>query len=152
MHAADGQYVRVGAKFGCIHHPAFAELLAERDRLKAALKPFAALAAGIPDNWPADCSLRIDDRVGKAGWYEYLSYWGRNDAGESLDCAQPLLPTIAEWRATMGRGDSEPNQLAELEAGDERQKRIASEVREVVDPPRHTPEELDRLVELVRKT
>lgn len=33
------------------------ELRAENAALRAALKPFAAVAGGVPDNWPDQCPL-----------------------------------------------------------------------------------------------
>ncbi len=56
-------------------------------QLRAALKPFADVAKGIPDNWPAENHLQV--RLLKG---ECLSYG-------SVDDEHATLPTIAEWRA-----------------------------------------------------
>lgn len=70
----------------------------EIERLRAALLPFAALTHGIPENWPAQCPLRIDsgpDRDGRL--YEWIAYHGVGDDGLPLD-GSTLLPTVGEWR------------------------------------------------------
>lgn len=73
-------------------------LEAEVKRLRAALVPFAAVAKGIPDNWPAECRLREDaeylatetHRGSVMGWAQWLAYWGVDDGG--------TFPKIDEWR------------------------------------------------------
>lgn len=80
-----------------------AELRAKVERLRAALLPFARVAAGIRDNWPEQCPLRIDQGVDKSGrpgskyYYEVLSYYAIDNEGRPEDCLT-LLPTIREWR------------------------------------------------------
>lgn len=69
--------------------PVVQVLLAELKRLRAALMPFAEVAAGIPGNWPGYCKLRVDTR-GCLG--EYLCYHGKPEADLGL------LPTLSEWR------------------------------------------------------
>ena len=67
-----------------------AELEAKVERIRKAVAPFAEVAAGIPDNWPGQCRLRIDHRRDGS---EYLAYHGVSK--------EPLgtLPFICEWRA-----------------------------------------------------
>jgi hypothetical protein len=78
------------------------ELLAALEnngRLRAALAPFAAVAAGIASNWPGYCRLREGaayrkigtPHSGAQGWHQWLEYWGANEGGS--------FPTIDEWRA-----------------------------------------------------
>ena len=71
------------------------------ERLRAALAPFAKLAAGIPGNWPGECPLRIDRDMhrGSPRYYELIAYHGITDDGKPLGYEYTLLPTIAEWRA-----------------------------------------------------
>ena len=81
------------AKLLAIHQAKVAELEAEVARLERVCKavaPFAEVAAGIPDNWPGQCRLRIDHRLDGS---EYLAYHGVSK--------EPLgaLPFICEWRA-----------------------------------------------------
>ena len=65
-------------------------------QLFAALQPFAEIASGIPDNWPADCHLRINTDVDRDGMpFEYLSYHGLEES------IHPVLPTIGQWRETI---------------------------------------------------
>lgn len=60
-------------------------------KLRAALKPFAAVAKGIPNNWPGHCRLREDWREDLDDeFHQWLAYLGVNDGG--------TFPTIAEWR------------------------------------------------------
>lgn len=77
------------------------EIVDELIRLRDALAPFAELGAKIPDNWPGQCPLRIDqgqNRIVVLGRpYEYLSYHGVNDDGKTIHC-DTLLPTIGQWR------------------------------------------------------
>lgn len=75
---------------------------AERDRLRAALEPFAKHASGIPDNWPGHCSLNWnydDDHGGKTN--VYLGYEGYDiDAGPKIadyrNAAAALTPPASE--------------------------------------------------------
>jgi hypothetical protein len=83
--------------------PAMAEelkrLREQLERLHKAVEPFRALARTIPDNWPAQCPLRIDsgpDRKGRQ--YEWIAYHGVGNDGKNTDC-DSLLPTIGEWRS-----------------------------------------------------
>ena len=66
------------------------ELEAEVDQLREALRPFADVAKGIPDNWPGECRVRVD--IGLV--QEWLSYY---EAGTP----NATFPTIAEWRAVL---------------------------------------------------
>ena len=78
-----------------------ARLKAELAAARAALRPFAAVAAGIPDSWPGQCPLRIDSGPvwrGNGRQYEWMAYHGVGNDGRTLDC-DALLPSIAEWRA-----------------------------------------------------
>jgi hypothetical protein len=63
---------------------------------RTALQPFADTAHGIPDNWPEECHLRIDNEPVVMGDFtgcrEWLCYHGVND------CQDACLPTIKEWR------------------------------------------------------
>ncbi len=77
---------------------AYAEPMAELERLRKSIMPFAKLATRIPDNWPGECQLRIDSGPDRDGnYYEWFSYHGVNDKGG-------LLPTIAEWREATEAG------------------------------------------------
>ncbi len=49
----------------------------ERDALEAAAKPFAAVAEGIPDNWPEECALTWVDDEGRSQIRTYLTYFSR---------------------------------------------------------------------------
>ena len=62
----------------------------EIEQLQEIIGPFAALASGIPDNWPGYCRLRIDTRRDQS---EFLNYHGVPE--EHLG----VLPTIDQWRA-----------------------------------------------------
>lgn len=82
------------------HHLALCEIEWLRERLaaaEAALKPFADVARGIPDNWPGECHLRIDSEPVQLGDFigcrEWLCYHGVED------CQDVCLPTIEQWRA-----------------------------------------------------
>lgn len=77
------------------------QLEVQIERLRAALEPFAKLAAGIPDNWPGQCPLRIDSGLYRGGpkHYEYVAYHGIGDDAKPLGYHHVALPTIAEWRA-----------------------------------------------------
>ncbi len=61
------------------------------ERLRKALAPFAAVAAGIPGNWPEANHLRIDCRPDGT---EHLAYHGESEA------ILAVLPTIRQWRET----------------------------------------------------
>ena len=61
----------------------------EVKRLKGRLAPFAAVIAGLPDNWPGECRLRIDRRNDGS---EYLAYHGEPEKHLGR------LPTITQWR------------------------------------------------------
>ena len=85
-----------------------AELQAENDRLtgeikglRAAIQPFAGLARGIPDHWPGECKLRIDQRSDGS---EYVCYHGL----EWQDARLGILPTLDEWRRMAG-GEEKDN-------------------------------------------
>lgn len=74
---------------GLLEVPAGIEALkTEIASLKRALSPFAAVAKGIPTNWPGRCRLRIDASEDGS---EYLAY-------HSV-CEEHIgtLPTIDEW-------------------------------------------------------
>lgn len=60
--------------------PEAEDVLAEIDRLNAALAPFQAVAKQIPEEWPSECKL-----FANSGPF----YLDNRD------------PTIAEWRATL---------------------------------------------------
>ena len=66
------------------------DAVAETERLRAVAGPFAALASGIPDNWPGECRLRIDTRRDQS---EFLNYHGVPEEHRGV------LPTIDQWRA-----------------------------------------------------
>jgi hypothetical protein len=74
----------------------FAALTARLAAAEAALKPFAEVARGIPDNWPGQCHLRIDSEPVQLGDFigcrEWLCYHGVED------CQDVCLPTIEQWR------------------------------------------------------
>lgn len=99
---ADKRYYITQEDIGCeAYTNAYVHgLEAQIERLRAALKPFAKLAAGIPDNWPGQCPLRIDRQQcrGTTHYYEYIAYHGV-DGGKPHGYEYVLLPTIAEWRA-----------------------------------------------------
>ena len=69
-------------------------VIGELDRLRRLLAPFAAVASGIPANWPGQCRLRIDARDDGS---EYFSYHGEPE--HELGA----LPTLDEWRALEAR-------------------------------------------------
>ena len=71
-------------------------LKAQIERLRARLLPFAAVAKGIPGEWPGDCHLSV---VYGEGHGEYLSYVMRG--------VESTLPTIAEWREAAKAGGSD---------------------------------------------
>lgn len=85
------------------------KLLIENDGLRlslaaaeAALKPFAEVARGIPDNWPGECHLRIDGEPVQLGDFigcrEWLCYHGVQDVQDAC------LPTIEQWREAAKAG------------------------------------------------
>lgn len=64
----------------------------EIERLQAALRPFANVARGIPDNWPGECCLRVDSWHDR---YDQLREWlAYHQVGER----EAVLPTIDQWR------------------------------------------------------
>lgn len=70
-----------------------AELEQELAAARAALEPFAKVARGIPDNWPEQCRLRIDNEADtKTNPREWLCYHG------IVESEGGVLPTIYEWR------------------------------------------------------
>ena len=77
---------------------AMLDCLDEIDKLRDALAPFAAVAKGIPANWPAECKLRIDSLPDGS---EYLAYHGFSCASNGT------LPTIAEWREAANAAERE---------------------------------------------
>ena len=70
--------------------PRLVATIREVDQLREALRPFADVAKGIPDNWPGECRVRVD--IGLV--QEWLSYY---EAGTP----NATFPTIAEWRAVL---------------------------------------------------
>ena len=70
--------------------PRLVATIREVDQLREALRPFADVAKGIPDNWPGECRLRVDHNPVQ----EWLSYY---EAGTP----NATFPTIAEWRAVL---------------------------------------------------
>lgn len=74
-----------------LHVHAIKTIAEQRDtikRLQAVIQPFAAVAKGIPDNWPERCRLRIDRENG----VEFLNYH------PSESKCRRILPTLGEWR------------------------------------------------------
>ena len=95
----DPQYVDAGdpCAFAWMKQCRAAEQQGER--LRAAIAPFAAVAALIPDHWPGRCRLREDAELRRHFRYfagerlrydQLLNYWPEIDGGR--------LPTIAQWR------------------------------------------------------
>jgi hypothetical protein len=88
-----------------------ARLTLERDRLRAALEPFAAYAKRIPDNWPEECPLTWEedarcDGAGTAAFLGYLSMSCETDAPRVRDyrrAAEALAPP-GDGAAGGGRG------------------------------------------------
>ena len=73
------------------------------DRLRNALAPFAKLAEGIPENWPRQCKLRVDNRRDGT---EYNCYH------EEPEAHLGILPTIGEWfKAAEIRKQINPNPM-----------------------------------------
>ena len=71
----------------------------ELHRLRKAIKPFTDANLLPPDNWPAQCRMRIDNR--EEDGTEFLSYHGEPE--EHLG----ILPTLDEWRALREAGEPE---------------------------------------------
>ncbi len=63
----------------------------ENTRLREALRPFALVAEGVPENWPGCCPLTFEHAPqAEDGGNWFISYAGIHDA-----CP---YPTIDQWR------------------------------------------------------
>lgn len=71
----------------------------EIDRLKEILKPFLNTAKGIPDNWPAVCSLFYEIGLGRDGEeYAYINYYSyKHDAGPKIGDYRKLEEWCKEY-------------------------------------------------------